>query len=179
MEKADRNRLMLDHAWRHFEFHAKQRLSLINFFIVLCGLIVAAWSQVMTADRPIYIVGIALGLLLCLFSLIFWRMDQRNAFLTKSAETVINEADLALFQDKSELFNEEIVDRPLRKGTKFIFAPQWSHGQSLRTLFSLVAIVGIMGTGYSALQLLQSARFEGGTPSATSQSSSRQPSRGP
>lgn len=52
MESDGRDRLLLDHGWRHFDFHAKQRLNVFNIYIVLCGLIVAAWANIMTSEDP-------------------------------------------------------------------------------------------------------------------------------
>jgi hypothetical protein len=143
---------LLDHSWRHFEFHAKQRLSLFNFCIVWSGLIIAAWSQIMTGDSPMPYVGAFLGSLLVISSLVFWRMDQRNAHLTKMAEEILGTAEAAAFGDKPLLFNTEKADAHLRKGTwTFLVGPQWSHGQSLRVLFVLVAVVGIVGASFALL----------------------------
>jgi hypothetical protein len=152
MEKADHGSLMLDHAWRHFEYHAKQRLSLFNFCIIWAGLVIAAWSQVMAKTPPIYSVGVFLGVLLSVSSLVFWRMDQRNSYLTKLSEEVLGRAESTSFAGTAVLFNTAKADKLLKKGWKFPFAPQWSHGQSLKVLFGLMALTGVMGAGFAALQ---------------------------
>lgn len=142
------NDSLLDHAWRHFDFHAKQRLSLFNFCIIWAGLVIAAWSQAMTGTTPRPLVGATLGILLVISSIVFWRMDQRNAHLTKLAEGVLSEAENATF-GATVLFNSSEVDTQLRKGLRFLTAAQWSHGQSLRVLFSLMAVAGLMGTAFA------------------------------
>jgi hypothetical protein len=144
----DVNESLLDHAWRHFDFHAKQRLSLFNYCIIWAGLIIAAWSQAMTGASPRPFVGVTLGILLVISSVVFWRMDQRNAHLTKMAEGVLGDAESAVFGE-SVLFNPSRVDPQLRKGMRFLTAKQWSHGQSLKVLFSLMAGAGLLGAAFA------------------------------
>ena len=159
---------LLDHAWRHFDFHAKQRLSLFNFCIIWAGLIIAAWSQAMTGATPRPAVGVILGLILLVSSVVFWRMDQRNAFLTKMAEEVLDEAEQAVF-GKPVLFDAARADRKLRKGFSFLVARHWSHGQSLRLLFALLGIVGMLGASFS---LIAACSVRPGDPCVEQQKSS-------
>lgn len=141
---------LLDHGWRHFEFHAKQRLNLFNFYIVLSGLLVAAWANVMTGDTRLPAVGMALGLLLGLTSVLFWRMDQRNAHLTRRSEQLMARAEQRLFAEGDLLFGGVGADEALQKSWRFLLARQWSHGQSLRVLFLLMGMAGLLGGVYSA-----------------------------
>jgi hypothetical protein len=146
----DRDQMLLEHGWRHFEFHAQQRLSLFNFYIVLCGLLVAAWATVMTSDESMREVGILLSVLLSFFSYVFWRFDQRNADLTKQAETVVGLAEERLFGTDSKLFCAEKIDEPLGKARHPI-RRHWSHGTSLRVIFIGVGLIGLAGATYSAI----------------------------
>jgi hypothetical protein len=139
---------LLDHAWRHFEFHAQQRLSLFNFYIVLCGLLVAAWATAMTATDMLPQIGVFLGALLAFFSFSFWKMDERNADLTKRAERLMEIAEKSLFDPGECLFCEEEIDRPVRSAWHLL--GQWSHGTSLRVIFSCVGLLGIASAAYAA-----------------------------
>lgn len=149
MSENNPDKELLDHSWRHFEFHAKQRLSLFNFFVVLCGLILAAWATVMTADKPIPLVGVLLSLLLSFFSYVFWRMDQRNADLTKRSERLMGQAEKRMFEKGECLFCQAEVDEPLGSPLNLL-AKHWSHGTALRVMFSVIAMLGIAGAVYSA-----------------------------
>jgi hypothetical protein len=151
---------LLDHAWRHFEFHAKQRLSLFNFCLVWAGLIIASWARVVTGDPALPGVGVVLGALLVISSGVFYRMDQRNSHLTKMSEAVLGRAESAAFPGQRLLFNTEDADAQLKRGLTFLYSSQWSHGQSLKVLFSLMAIVGAMGLGLSALEVSSAAPTE-------------------
>lgn len=139
---------LLDHAWRYFELHAKQRLTLFNFFVVLSGLIAAAWGTAMTAEEPLPTVGAIMGIVLAFSSIIFWKLDQRNAFLTKRAESLMAKAEERLFQPDDCLFGCEDADsQSEREGYPIL--RQWSHGESLRIVFVIMGLAGILGAGYS------------------------------
>jgi Mn2+/Fe2+ NRAMP family transporter len=140
---------LLDHAWNHFEYHAQQRLSLFNFYTIFCGLIVAAWASIMTADNPLPAAGVCLGLLLPVVSFVFWRMDQRNAYLTKRSESLMGEAEGKLFERQDLLFCGEEADKHLASPIRPL-AKQWSHGTSLRIIFAMVGLIGLSGAIYSA-----------------------------
>ena len=141
---------LLEHGWRHFQFHAQQRLSLFNFYVVLCGLLVASWATVMTSDKPLTAVGVLLSSLLALFSYVFWRLDQRNAYITKEAERVIETAEKRLFGSDSDLFCAEKIDKPLGKA-RHLMTKYWSFGTSLRVIFVCVGLIGASGAVFSAI----------------------------
>ena len=145
MSGAGQDTKLLDHAWRHFEFHANQRHSLFNFCVLLFGLVVAAWSQVTTGDEPIPVAGVGLRILLTISSVVFWRMDQRNAYLTKMSEDVLAGAESTAFGGQAVLFNSQKADALIdKRGLLFIFGRQWSLGQSLRVLFFLMGMAGVL-----------------------------------
>ena len=75
-----------DHAWRYFELHANQRMTVFNFFLVLVGLVAAGIATSRQGAQTLALLGVFLGLLLAFFSFIFWKLDQRVCFLMKQAE---------------------------------------------------------------------------------------------
>ena len=103
------------------------------------------WSQVMARTPPISEVATTLGLLLILISFIFWRMDQRNAQLTKRAEHIMSAVESNTFAAQDVLFNDKAADLHIKERLSFILGRQWSHGQSLRVLFSLMGVIGLAG----------------------------------
>lgn len=137
----------LNHAWRYFDLHAKQRIALFNFFVVLEGLILAGWASAMTGETPQPAVAVILGVLLTFFSLIFWKFDERNSFLTKRAEDALSvlEQDMP---DAVHLFATE-KEQTARAQDRFFLARQWSHGVSLRVLFVLSAVAGLFASAYA------------------------------
>ena len=65
-----------DYAWNWFQYHASQRLTGFNFFLVLTGFLLVAYGQAVANDwRP---VGVAVGLMGALVGIGFYALDVRN-----------------------------------------------------------------------------------------------------
>lgn len=76
-------KLRYDFAWKHFDFHAKQRTTMFQYFVTIMPLIVGAYFYFFK-DKPITLVAYALfgiGVLGFLLSLAFWMFDVRNRHL--------------------------------------------------------------------------------------------------
>lgn len=76
-------KLRYDFAWKHFDFHAKQRTTMFQYFVTIMPLIVGAYFYFFR-DKPITFLASALfgiGVLGFLLSLAFWMFDIRNRHL--------------------------------------------------------------------------------------------------
>ena len=84
-----------DRLWQYFEYHAKQRTEIFKFYVILSSLIISGsltllsgvkfkdlyTCNVVTQDKIIHLYLAAttiLGLILMIFSWIFYKLDQRN-----------------------------------------------------------------------------------------------------
>lgn len=78
-----------EQAWKYFELHAGQRMSIFNFYITLSTAIVAALGVFIgiSAISP-WLIG-TLGSLMVVFSLVFWGLDKRTKDLIHLAEDKI------------------------------------------------------------------------------------------
>ena len=76
-------------AWNYFALHAQQRLTTVNFYLVVATALTAA--AVATFGENFGFPGLRLpaGLLLSLLSFAFWRLDFRNRELIKAAEAAL------------------------------------------------------------------------------------------
>jgi len=132
-----------EHAWRYFEIHAGQRMSMFNYFIVLSGLLLTGIAGTLQASPRLAAIGIALGLLLALLSFLFWKIDQRAAFLVKHAEAAHILAEVALLPVDARLFSNEAAlhaaAAELHKG----YRKPWTFGSSLRLAFAVMAAAGL------------------------------------
>ena len=65
-------------AWDYFALHAQQRLTTVNFYLVMATALTA--GAVASFDESFRFPGLRLptGLLLSLLSFAFWRLDFRN-----------------------------------------------------------------------------------------------------
>jgi hypothetical protein len=77
---------MMDHAWRYFELHASQRMSLFNFFLVLTRLVATGVATGLQGPPPFQLAGASLGFSWQSASFVFAKLDQRVSFLVKESE---------------------------------------------------------------------------------------------
>jgi len=75
------------YAWNLFDFHAKQRVSMFNYFLIITGIfangIIVSWKT------DIHWIPVGLGLLGTITSLGFILLDYRNKQLVEMAEDVL------------------------------------------------------------------------------------------
>ena len=80
------------YAWGYFALHAEQRMKMFNFFLVLSGLILGAFSAVKGIAPGAKVVAL-LPLLLVLTAFIFWRLEERTRRLVKNGEDALRFLD--------------------------------------------------------------------------------------
>jgi hypothetical protein len=83
----------LDHVRQYFAIHAAQRMTTFNFFLVLAGFILAGLAACLRDPATMRWAGTLLGSLLTVVSFIFWKLDERVAFLLKHAEKALAEVE--------------------------------------------------------------------------------------
>lgn len=93
------DKIRFEYAWKYFEFHAKQRTTMFNFFIALSGVILGACAKLYIDNNYDILFLISLvgaGVTYC-----FMRIDWRNEELIHIAED-----ELETLEDKW-IFKEE------------------------------------------------------------------------
>lgn len=88
-----------DYAMRWFEYHAGQRVSMLNFFIVAAGILAAAMGTFIEASKVEF--AFWSSVIGALVSVCFFLLDRRNRQLVALSEKVL----LAI--EKSWLFTDE------------------------------------------------------------------------
>ncbi|HYJ92297.1 MAG TPA: hypothetical protein VEV84_13385 [Pyrinomonadaceae bacterium] len=88
-KKATRDRFR-QQAWDYFAIHASQRLTTFNFYLVIATLLTTGILASFQKQYEIRFAGIVLGLLLLIFSFVFWKLDQRNKHLIRHAEKALH-----------------------------------------------------------------------------------------
>ncbi len=71
-----------NYLWKYFEYHASQRLTTFNFYIVISTLITTGYFL---AYRDILWLAVALGILIMLLSFVFWKLDGRNQIIIRNS----------------------------------------------------------------------------------------------
>ncbi len=134
----------LAHAWAYFNLHAGQRITIFNYFVVFSGILTTGLAAAIQAPPRLATVGVALGLLLCLLSFLFWQLDRRTSFLIKHAEDAIKLQEPV----GARLMTEEVVKTANAKKGEGL----WTYGKVFRSIFLVMAIVGLAGAIVSGLR---------------------------
>ncbi len=103
LEPADRVKLQLDYAWKWFDFHGKQRITLFNVFVIMVGVLVNAYV-VAVRERALEL-ALAVSLFGVVTALAFIVFDSRNRELTRHAEDVLEDLE------REDLFPEATSGR--------------------------------------------------------------------
>lgn len=152
------------YAWDYFKLHADQRMKLFHFFLVFATIISTGLASTFQPTIKTHFIGIVLGILLVVISFIFWKLDERNKYLTKHGETALKFIEQK-FQNFSlekdgcqvvQLFNsEECCTTDLKKYHKYLihWERQFSHSKSLNCLFIIFGTIGVTGVIASFIML--------------------------
>lgn len=159
MSTEDLQEKSLEHAWRYFELHANQRMTVFNFFLVLSGLVAAGVATSLQGAQELSFLGITLGLLLAFVSFIFWKLDQRVSFLMKRAESALAIVEVALSIESTRLFRNEPELTTASRASKNAWSRHWTYGQSFRATFWAIGTFGVLAALLSALRLLDVVRW--------------------
>jgi hypothetical protein len=144
----DTKTLALYYAWDHFAYHAGQRQTVFNFFLLLIGGCVAAYGSIMgESGVPYNYFRSFLGVVLALGSLVFWRLDQRNARLVKVSEDALKDLEAQMAKDIS-VPSIRLIANAEKKISRFPFSKIESFGQIYGLIF---AVSGVVGTGIAVL----------------------------
>jgi hypothetical protein len=151
-------------SWDFFQVQAGQRLTTFNFYIALSSLLTGGLAATLKNDIDIPLAGFAFGLLLTLFSLIFWKLDQRNRYLIKSAEQVLkffeSRADYPDEAGKPHVvkrfLREEFETNELRRRERswLFWRNYYSYTDCFTTVFLAFGSIGAAGGVYSLLVVL-------------------------
>jgi len=139
----DTKTLALYYAWDHFAYHAGQRQTVFNFFLLVIGGCIAAWSATIgeSGAEYSYFRGF-LGVVLALASLVFWRLDQRNARLVKISEAALKDLEAQMAKEIS-VPSIRLIANAEKKISEFPFSKIESFGQIYGLIFAVSGVVGI------------------------------------
>jgi len=125
----------LDHAWKWFEYHANQRMTMIRFYVVAVGGIAAATGVLLTVSHENFLAGL-MSVLGIITSLAFKRLDKRVSDLVKIGEDALKHEQaklgVALGSQKFEICHLA-GEKP--EGVCF-----YTYGENFRLLFTVLAI---------------------------------------
>jgi len=101
-------RMRLDYAWNWFDLHAKQRMSLFRYFLIITGILVSGYVTAFVNDYSSLIV--AIGVIGAFQSAAFIAFDFRSRELTRRAENVLEKIE------RDMLFPDSFSHHDIRQG---------------------------------------------------------------
>lgn len=128
----------MDHAWRYFELHAQQRMTVFNFYLAISGLIAAGVGVCLQQGTKFSVLASMLGLFLALITFIFWKLDQRVSEMIKTAESALIQVESATGTNEMKIFSRDPQALPAGTGSKI-----WTYGRCFRVSFLTTGIIGL------------------------------------
>ncbi|WP_425619068.1 hypothetical protein NA78x_002799 [Anatilimnocola sp. NA78] len=146
----------LEYAWKYFDRHAEQRLKTFNFYLLLCGAIIAGICGVLREPKMEWMT-VVLASILSFVSFVFWKLDRRNRTLTKRSEQALQFLeDKLVYADGPDgvphickLFQREAHDR------ERAHVSEYSYSRCFGLVFALFGFGGFASAAYSFLTWLQ------------------------
>jgi len=147
---SDHRTAALEHAWKYFEIHAQQRLTMFNFFVAFSTIALAAIGAAIQAGESFAYFGVLMGLVVPAISFVFWQLDRRTAFLVKHGENIAVKLENELFEAGHRVFDLEPESFNARRvGSKFGWRRMRSYRELFQMLYVVVAVIGLIGSGLS------------------------------
>lgn len=127
--------------WKYFELHSKQRLQMMNFYLVVESLFFTGLVATMNMkkDTTKYQIGICIAIIF--FSWIFHKFDMRTRNLTKNCEEAIKFIEskyASMFGEELMVFTNEERKTGLSK--------EWTYTKlmNMQYLFFVTLAIGCM-----------------------------------
>lgn len=145
--------LQLRYAWDWFSYHARQRLTAFNFFLIVMGAVVVGYAQAVTNGLPA--IAATLGLTGAFVALAFWAMDVRNEELVNCGRVALDEVERELklsirFDDEHRIRLDAAMPGRVGKRLHQGLNPRWfTHRRWLRTVITFMGVLSMVA-GISA-----------------------------
>ena len=132
--------MQFEYAWRWFDLHAKQRVSMFNFFLLSVGALATAYGLLLR--EQLYVVAAVAAFMGVFVSLVSCMLDVRNRELVKMGEEALKEVERAYLTGCTILTAEKQPPLLLK------------HRWLIRSLEIVVAIVYLAAVVYSVILAL-------------------------
>jgi hypothetical protein len=141
------NEVALDHAWKWFEYHATQRMTMIRFYVIATGGIAAGTGYLLNAHEN-FLAG-ALAFIGAITTLAFKRLDKRVSDLVKLGEEALSPEQAKM----GTALNSKAFEICRLAAAKPSGAHFYTYGENFRLLFAIIAL------GFAVVSVIGFARF--------------------
>ena len=144
-----------EYAWRYFAYHAKQRVTMFNFFLLGSGVIANAYGLLLRGESHLQAGGVALvGLLVCV---IFFMLDIRNRQLVHLGEDALRRVEKDYLLSSEQVNSNHkvpeylIMTREIQIGEP---SSWYKHGTLIKLLEGAAAIGFLVAAAHSFFMAL-------------------------
>lgn len=138
----DENKIISDNAWRYFELHSQQRMTVFNFYIAIIGLLGAGCGVcIQVGGGVVYLISL-IGIFIMFITFIFYKLDQRVSFLIKNAEFTLAKIEKKYRDEDCSIFNQAESVHAMNKN----ILSMWTYGKCFRVSFYIIANIGFIIT---------------------------------
>ncbi len=134
----------VEHAWKYFELHSNQRITLFNYFLFIMAGLGTAVGVILQSSNKFSYVGIFISIFIIVVSVVFWKLDQRTSFLIKQSEQVFKKLERNSSIDIGIFFNEDANLERANKNKAFV-NQIITYGLLFRSTFFITGLVGVIG----------------------------------
>lgn len=135
----------LDYAFKYFDLHAKQRMTVFNFFLAISGALIGLIAASLGGDSKYPLAALSLSTFLLALSYLFWQLDIRTSFLIKHAETSLEISEKVLFESHARLVGTEKDAFEAFRNDSFSLSKGLSYSRSLHLIFAFTALLAAVG----------------------------------
>lgn len=132
--------LSIEHLWRYFQLHSQQRMTVFNFYLVVCGMVAAAIGFSLQQGKEYYYLSSLLSLFLSFISFIFWKLDERVSSMIKLSEVALSKFEKANLNLHYSLFTKDLERSDLSDSYNSL----WTYGKCFRCSFLIIGNAGLL-----------------------------------
>lgn len=136
----DNKSMAFEHAWKYFEIHTQQRMTVFNFYIAIIGLLAAGSGVCLQQGGKYAYFAAVLGAFIIFMSFIFFKLDERVSSLIKNSEGALQELEDGFDNLSNVIFQKESSDTSVNTSLCSV----WTYGRCFRVSFFVVANVGLI-----------------------------------
>lgn len=134
------NELTFEHAWKYFEIHSQQRMTVFNFYITVVGLLVAGCGIALQQGGKFMYFSVILGFFISFITFIFYKLDGRVSVLIKKSEKALKHLELNYEHASAQIFSSEESHSNFNSG----FFSIWTYGRCFRIVFFVLGVAGLI-----------------------------------
>jgi len=133
------NELAFEHAWKYFEVHSQQRMTVFNFYITVVGLLAAGCGIALQQGGKFMYFSIILGFFISFITFIFYKLDGRVSVLIKNSEKALKNLEMNYEHTSAKIFLSEDSQHYINSGLFSV----WTYGRCFRIVFSALGLTGL------------------------------------